>query len=140
MLYLLDTHICQMAIAHHPSFLAHLANLDLETDTVATTIISFDEAVSGWLPLCHNGKQLEKRAWAYTQLKDIFTYYCRQTVFPFTAEAARELVKLRALFPRTGLADLSIAAIALTLNATVVMQNTVDFARIPNLLLEDWSR
>lgn len=139
MLYLLDTNICQMAIANHQPFLAHLDSLDLEIDSVATTIISFDEAVSGWLPLCHNGKQLAKRVWAYEQLTNVFTYYCRQTVFPFTAEAARELVKLRSLFPRGGLADLSIAAIALTLQATVVTQNTVDFMRIPNLPIEDWS-
>ncbi len=128
-----------MAIANHPSFLAHLDSLDLVIDSVATTIISFDEAVSGWLPFCHNGKQLAKRVWAYEQLTNVFTYYCRQTVFPFTAEAAQELVKLRSLFPRTGLADLSIAAIALTLQATIVTQNTVDFVRIPNLPIEDWS-
>jgi tRNA(fMet)-specific endonuclease VapC len=38
-----------------------------------------------------------------------------------------------------GAMDLLIAAHALSLNLTLVTNNTREFARIPNLLLENWA-
>lgn len=138
MLYLLDTNICQMAMAHRPYILERIARAQAD-DTVATTIISFDEAVAGWLPLCHDGKHLAKRAWAYEQLQITFEYYRRQLVLPFTADAAALLVGLKKRFQHIGIGDLSIAAIALTVNGIVVTQNVTDFVRIPDLQIEDWT-
>ena len=140
MLYVLDTNICQLALAKHNLILERLARADAETDTIATTIISLDEAVSGWLPLCHDGKRLDKRAWAYGQLLETFTFYRRQLVLPFTPEAAALLARLKKNFQHIGLGDLSIAAIALSVNATVVTRNVVDFERVPDLRIEDWTR
>jgi tRNA(fMet)-specific endonuclease VapC len=140
MLYILDTHICQLAMAKNPLVMERIARADAEADTIATTIISLDEAVSGWLPICHDGKRLAKRAWAYEQLLATFTYYRGQLVLPYTPEAASLLATLKKSFQHIGLGDLSIAAIALTLNGIVVAQNFVDFQRIPGLQIEDWTR
>ncbi len=35
--------------------------------------------------------------------------------------------------------DLRIAAIALTKSMTVLTRNAVDFQKVPNLLVEDWT-
>jgi tRNA(fMet)-specific endonuclease VapC len=68
-----------------------------------------------------------------------FEFYCRQLVLPFTPEAAALLVALKTSFQHIGINDLSIAAIALSYNGVVVTQNVVDFARIPDLQVEDWT-
>ncbi len=140
MLYILDTNICQMVMEQRPLITDRLTRARENADTVATTIISFDEAVSGWLPLCHDGKRLAKRAWAYEQLLETFSYYRRQLVLPFTPEAAAQLGTLKKSLQHVGLCDLSIAAIALSLNGIVVTQNVVDFQRIPGLQIEDWTK
>ena len=139
MLYILDTNICQMVMEQRPLITDRLTRARENADTVATTIISFDEAVSGWLPLCHDGKRLAKRAWAYEQLFETFSYYRRQLVLPFTPEAAAQLGTLKKNLQHAGLGDLSIAAIALSLGGVVVTQNIVDFQRIPALQIEDWT-
>jgi tRNA(fMet)-specific endonuclease VapC len=140
MLYILDTHICQLAMAKHTLITERIARADGEADTIATTIISFDESVSGWLPICHDGKRLARRAWAYEQLLETFIYYRGQLVLPFTPEAASLLATLKKSFQHIGLGDLSIAAVALSLDGIVVTQNFVDFQRVPGLQIEDWTR
>ena len=40
---------------------------------------------------------------------------------------------------RVGTMDLKIAAITLALNATLLTRNMVDFGKVPDLRVEDWS-
>lgn len=61
---------------------------------------------------------------------------------PFDDGCAREYGALRAHLRRSGnpigANDLMIAATALVHDLTVVTRNTREFARVPNLRLEDW--
>jgi tRNA(fMet)-specific endonuclease VapC len=50
---------------------------------------------------------------------------------------AERLLKMRLNVKKN---DLRIAAIALEADATVVTANARDFARVPGLLVEDWTR
>jgi tRNA(fMet)-specific endonuclease VapC len=53
--------------------------------------------------------------------------------------AAEEFQRLQKTRIRIGTMDLKIAAIALTSNATLLTRNLIDFRKVPDLKVEDWS-
>ena len=61
---------------------------------------------------------------------------------PFSSDAAPHFGDIRAVLARQGLPigpyDLQIAAIARAQGLVVVTHNTREFARVPDLVLEDW--
>jgi tRNA(fMet)-specific endonuclease VapC len=59
---------------------------------------------------------------------------------PFDEAAAAIFDQLRTQKLRLGTNDLAIAAITLAVRGILVTRNTVDFRRIPGLVLEDWTR
>jgi len=59
---------------------------------------------------------------------------------PFDENAAEIFNQLRASKLRIGTNDLAIAAITLSINGILVTRNTVDFERVPNLVIEDWTK
>lgn len=64
-------------------------------------------------------------------------------IAPYGAEVARWYGRIRAGLEARGLSigplDLLIAAHAASLDAVLVTNNTVEFARVPELKLEDWT-
>ena len=59
---------------------------------------------------------------------------------PFDETAATIFDQLRAQRIRIGTNDLAIAAITLSVRGILVTRNTVDFQRVPDLLIEDWTQ
>ncbi|MBI3760966.1 MAG: type II toxin-antitoxin system VapC family toxin [Chloroflexi bacterium] len=57
----------------------------------------------------------------------------------FDETAAEQSERLRQRYHRLGTNDLRVAAIALTAGAVLVTRNTIHFAKIGGLPLEDWS-
>jgi tRNA(fMet)-specific endonuclease VapC len=104
-----------------------------------TTIISYEEQVRGWLSYLARAKNLAQEIDAYRRLKKQLETYCQLIVLDFDDRAAAEFRRLRKAFPRLGLHDLQIAAIALAYDATLLSRNRKDFGRIPDLKLEDWT-
>jgi tRNA(fMet)-specific endonuclease VapC len=66
-------------------------------------------------------------------------FYQRMGCLPFDDTAASIFEQLRAQKIRIGTNDLAIAAITLSVSGILVTRNIVDFQRVPNLPLEDWS-
>ena len=60
-------------------------------------------------------------------------------ILEFSTEAEDCFAALKQQKIRIGAQDLRIAAIALSVNGTVVTRNRRDFEKVPNLLIEDWS-
>jgi tRNA(fMet)-specific endonuclease VapC len=59
---------------------------------------------------------------------------------PFDEAADAIFDQLQTQKLRIGTNDLAIAAITLAVSGTLVTRNTVDFQRIPGLMLEDWTQ
>ncbi len=63
------------------------------------------------------------------------------TVVPFDAAAARAFGRIQAVTPsRRGAYDRQIAAHALSLDLVLVTNNEKDFAGIPGLIVENWTK
>jgi len=123
--------------AESKTLLEHLESAS--TNEIATTIINFEEQMRGWLAFLAKAKTLEKQISAYERLGRFLNNYRAITVLPFEEVAAIEFRKLQAQKIRIGTMDLKIASIALAHDALLITRNLLDFERIPDLKLADWT-
>ena len=106
--------------------------------TPATTIVTYEEQMRGWLELLARSTKFETQVRAYQLLHQHTTNYQRITIFPFDAAAIQEYNQLRKIYPRLGKMDLKIAAIAITNKAILLTRNQRDFSQITSLQSENW--
>lgn len=135
----LDTDISGFVQQRHPIVMQRLHAL-LADDEVVTTIITFGEDLSGWLPDCRRAGNSQARVNAYSRLQRGLEFYRDKDCLPFDEAATKIFDQLRAQRIRVGTNDLAIAAITLSVRAILVTRNAVDFQRVPGLVFEDWSR
>jgi tRNA(fMet)-specific endonuclease VapC len=74
----------------------------------------------------------------YERMQESLTAAMKLGLLPFDDDAATVFVALRKEFRRLGTMDLKIAAICLVHDATLLTRNLVDFAKIPDLRVENW--
>ena len=106
---------------------------------VATTIVTYEEQMRGWLSVLARARSISEQVEAYGRLKRLLTNYLEIIVLEFDQKAAAEFERLRRLRLRVGTMDLKIAAIAFANDATVLTRNRKDFDQIPGVQVEDWS-
>ena len=111
----------------------------LPQDDVATTIVSYEEQMRGWLARLARATTPERQIFDCGELKKLLQGYCSFAVLDYGAGAAAEFQRLLALKLRIGMMDLKVAAITLAINATLLTRNMVDFGKVPDLRVEDWS-
>jgi tRNA(fMet)-specific endonuclease VapC len=105
----------------------------------ATTIISYEEQARGWLSYVTRARTVSQLIDAYRKLNRHLNTYRKIHVLEFEERAATEFQRLRKLTVRVGTMDLKIAAIVLVHRAKLLSRNLVDFRKIPNLDVEDWT-
>lgn len=110
------------------------------TNEIALAIITANEVWGGWNALLNRAKSHEQAAYAYARLTESQHQLSYWTIVTASVEALELTEQLRKQKLNAGTNDLKIAAIALTLNATVVTRNVRDFSRVPNLTIEDWTK
>ncbi|GMR23738.1 MAG: hypothetical protein BMS9Abin37_2198 [Acidobacteriota bacterium] len=116
-----------------------VANMSRSADgDFATTAITIEEQMRGWLALIHRLDDAHRQIPAYERLVDLFSFFARWKILPFDGRAADELKKLREQRVRLGTMDLKIAAIALVNDALVLTANLRDFQQVPRLRIENW--
>jgi tRNA(fMet)-specific endonuclease VapC len=111
----------------------------LPPNEVATTIISYEEQMRGWLARLARATTLERQVSDYVELKRLPQNYCNIAVLEFDKRAGAEFERFRQEQIRIGTLDLKIAAVALANEATLLTRNITDFVKVPGLHVEDWS-
>lgn len=129
--YLLDTNICIYIAKKRP--MEVYRRLDaLSVGDVGMSLITYGELRFGAEKSQHQEIALEK-------LKQLKTYI--PVVLP-TAETAENYALIRSHLEKNGQPignnDLWIAAHALSLNIILVTNNTREFLKVPDLLVENW--
>ena len=112
--------------------------LDAVTDPVATTVVTVEEIMRGWLASIHRDTDPRKQIRCYHRLQQLFTFFASWNILPWDDHAAEKFEQLRQEKIRLGTMDLKIACIALVHDATLLSRNTRDFEKVPDLKLEDW--
>jgi tRNA(fMet)-specific endonuclease VapC len=120
---------------------AHLRErlADCNEGEVATTIICYEEQVRGWMAYLARARSLRKQVEAYRRLRSHLENYRQIPVLDFDDIAAGIYDELRRSRVRIGTMDLKIAAIVISLEATLLSRNQRDFRKVPGLKTEDWT-
>jgi tRNA(fMet)-specific endonuclease VapC len=119
----------------------HLARVAAcPAEDLAITVMSVEEQLSGWYRRLRRAKQPEELAKVYTRLTAAVRSLSRLPILSFSETAIHRSRALQASKLNVRKMDLCIASIALENQALVVTRNVRDFGRVPNLVVEDWSK
>jgi len=142
MRFLLDTdHISLIQFPAEPAysiFRGHLTGYS--PGDITCCIVSFHEQTGGAHAAINKARRPEDVVRGYERLGRVSEYYAAVTVLPFDAAAAEAFSGLTAIRSTVGTLDLRIASIALSRGLTLLTRNVRDFARVPSLVTEDWTR
>jgi tRNA(fMet)-specific endonuclease VapC len=104
-----------------------------------TTIISYEEQSRGWLAYVARARSLVQQVDPYRKLNRHLDAYRAIQVLEFDERAATQLQRLRQARLGVGTMDLKIAAIVLAHKAMLITRNIVDFRKVSELNVEDWT-
>jgi tRNA(fMet)-specific endonuclease VapC len=139
-MYILDTDHISIFDRGGQSAQSLLAKLALVNPSqVATTIITYEEQMRGWLSYTAKSSPIEQQISAYRKLERHIANYRKITVISFDESAGNLFLNLRKAHPRLGAMDLKIAAVTIVNQATLLTRNSKDFGQIQNLKTEDWT-
>ena len=138
MLVVLDTNHFR-EVAEATTRAAHFSQrAEAELAEVFLSIITVQEATSGWLALINSLDAGRNQVCSYASFQKTITAFHRFSILAFDAEAADIFHELKSGHPRTGTMDLKIAAICMSHEATLLTRNVVDFENITGLRVENW--
>lgn len=110
---------------------------------VVVTIVTVQEIFNGWMGRLNNLSDLRNLTVEYENLWLTVEFIRSFRVLKFDAAADDCYVQILQANPplrkKRLRQDMRIAAIALSLNATVVTRNRRDFEQVPGLAIVDWS-
>jgi tRNA(fMet)-specific endonuclease VapC len=110
---------------------------------VCTTVITVQELFNGWMLRINNASPSDDFVELYTQLCRTVEYVQTTQILNFDGDADacfRKLLQNHPSLRKSRLQrDMRIAAIALSLEATVVTRNLRDFEQVPGLTIADWT-
>jgi tRNA(fMet)-specific endonuclease VapC len=115
-----------------------LERIHASGQSAATTIVTVEEQLRGWLSEIHRLTAPHQQVMAYGRLQDHIEFFAAWTVLSWNAEAADLFVGFRRAGVRIGSMDLKIACIVLVHDATLLTRNATDFAQVPELRVENW--
>jgi tRNA(fMet)-specific endonuclease VapC len=136
---LLDTDHINVLQAQGSGAAALVGNMAISSDQdFATTAITVEEQMRGWLALIHRLNDVDRQIPAYERLIGLFDFFARWQIVPFDSSAAEHFKRLRKQQVRIGTMDVKIAATALACDALLLSANLRDFQQVPDLRVENW--
>ncbi len=137
---LLDTdHFSVLRYSEHPRCASLVARLNGSADPrVATSIITFEEQMRGWLAEVRRHHEVNEQVLVYDRLADSIRVFMRWEIVRFDRPAANSFIRLRKQRVRIASQDLKIASIAIAHDALLLSANFRDFRRVPGLRVESW--
>jgi tRNA(fMet)-specific endonuclease VapC len=139
-LWILDTDHVSLFLAGNQKVRDRILSV---SDNVALTIVTVQEVFNGWVIQINDPAQAENLTELYTRLWIALSYFREVRVVNFDDAAnachQRLLQENRVLNKKRLQKDMRIAAIALSLRATLVTRNYKDFVQVPGLAIEDWA-
>lgn len=136
--YVLDTDIVSLLQRGDRTVEAHVSSH--APDETAISVITIEEQLSAWYTLLRQAKTSAALVPVYQRMCDTVRFLSTLPLATFSEPAAETYESLRQQHRRIGRMDLRIAAISLSLSATLVTRNLADFQPIAGLVVEDWSR
>ena len=137
-MYLLDTDYMSLIQRGGPAGATIVQRLITTNSPIATTVITYEEQMRGWLDLIARATKFDAQVRGYHFLHQHTLNYQKVFIAPFNAPAIETYQQLRKTYPRLGKMDLKIAAIAVTQQAILLTRNYQDFSNITTLQSEDW--
>lgn len=137
-LYVLDTDTVSHLRNGHPVVTARAAEVPASQKFV--TIITVEEQLDGWYALLRRPLSKARLLDTYARLAETIKFYGVAQLLTFSDAALDRADRLHKQKLNVRRNDLRNAAIALEADATVVTANVRDFARVPGLGVEDWTR
>jgi tRNA(fMet)-specific endonuclease VapC len=107
---------------------------------IATTVVTVEEQMRGWMKRLARARKLHEQIEVYRRLRRRVELYGWLKILDFDEPAAVEFQRLKKEYPRLATMDLKIAAVALSLGATLLSRNLHDFQQIRGLKVEDWTK
>jgi len=136
--YILDTDCVSLIFYNHPQVTTNAAK-----HKFAVTIVTVQELFNGWVVRINDPSLVNNLPALYSKLWTTVKYLQTIEVLDFTPEAdtcLKKLLKDNPSLRKNRLQkDMRIAAIALSIGATVVTRNQRDFSQVPGLSIEDWT-
>lgn len=134
---MLDTDHLSLSLRGHPKIRERLALIP--ADEIAITIITAEEQLRGRLAQVGKAASGHARSIAYVYLRKAIIDLAKLNILDYdgNSDSIFEGLKLQRL--RAGSQDLRIAAVSLANRAILVTRNRTDFAKVPGLMLEDWT-
>ena len=139
-LWVLDTDHLSLLERGNPKIQDRLRQI--ETNSVAITIVTAEEKVKGRLAAINSLSGIERvdrLAVAYRALQSTIEDLQTLPILPFSELARDQYRKLLGQKIRVGSHDLRIAAITLSVDGILVTRNRRDFERVAGLQIIDWS-
>jgi tRNA(fMet)-specific endonuclease VapC len=136
-LWILDTDSLSLFQRGHPSLTQRVSAITPEE--IAITIITVEEQMYGRLNRIRRANSQDALVLAYISLGETLDDLKSINIVEFDQNAANCYAQLQRQKIRIGTQDLRIAAITLSVNGILVTRNRQDFAKVPNLQLEDWT-
>ncbi len=137
-LWVLDTDHLSLLQRAHVQIVARLRQVPLQQRT--TTVVNAKEQLRGRFAELSRAKKIAELIIAYRQFQQTLSEMMPLQLLPFDDAAAAHFLRLKATVKQVGTQDLKIAAIVLSVNGTLVTRNQKDFARVPGLVIEDWTQ